>query len=413
MSVIKIFLVFFFLWGSLSFADTEILQQIKMFQEELENRIAPLKEQGNTLQSQITCMEETVLGSEKQISSLEEMIALKRKELVSIQEKKTRAEAEIRDGEKMIRKILSFLEQDTENRKKILSQKDRLHFFEKRLLYTALFQQMTGVYESLRGLKEAISLIEKEAEEKQMVFEELKNNLFLAQKSLQERKEGKENLLKITEGKQEKYEQLLEETKKQEQKAFLAVQALAKKEQTITSVLKESSLELSSEAKEELLSSYNNYDLSVVVDDAIFSHPLQWPVSPERGISAGFLDPSYEKFFGVPHFALDIRVPQGTGIHSPAPAFVEKVADNGLGYSYILLAHKDGLSTLYGHVSEIFVQEGELLQMGQIIGKTGGTPGTQGSGAMTTGPHLHFEVHEKGEAKDPLNFLPPMKAEGA
>ncbi len=79
--------------------------------------------------------------------------------------------------------------------------------------------------------------------------------------------------------------------------------------------------------------------------------------------------------------------------------------DNGFGYSYIILAHKGNLVTLYGHVYEIRVKPGMLVAKGDVIGLTGGTPGTRGAGLQTTGPHLHFEVHYKGEPQDPLDYL--------
>jgi murein DD-endopeptidase MepM/ murein hydrolase activator NlpD len=52
------------------------------------------------------------------------------------------------------------------------------------------------------------------------------------------------------------------------------------------------------------------------------------------------------------------------------------------------------------------VEEGQLVQPGDVIGLSGGAPGTRGAGWMTTGAHLHFEVLENGEHVDPLDHLP-------
>ena len=132
---------------------------------------------------------------------------------------------------------------------------------------------------------------------------------------------------------------------------------------------------------------------------------MLWPVEPERGLSAGFLDAAYEQRFGIPHHAIDIPVSQGSAVRSAADGVVEKVVDNGLGYSFILVKH-DGFATLYGHVSGFFVAEGDEVRQGDVLGASGGMPGTPGAGAISTGPHLHFEVIAQGERIDPLTVLP-------
>lgn len=133
---------------------------------------------------------------------------------------------------------------------------------------------------------------------------------------------------------------------------------------------------------------------------------LEWPVEPVYGVSATFRDPDYEEIFGFAHDGLDIPVLQGTPILAPAVGTVEKVAENGFGYSYIILRHA-GVATLYGHVSQIDVAEGQTVSLGQQIGLSGGRPGTKGAGSHTTGPHLHLEVIRDGERIDPLIVLKP------
>jgi len=130
-----------------------------------------------------------------------------------------------------------------------------------------------------------------------------------------------------------------------------------------------------------------------------------WPVEPDEGLSATFLDTSYEQRFGIPHKAIDIPVPQGSAIRSAADGIVDKIVDNGLGYSYIIVKH-EGFATLYGHASAFFVAEGDKVRQGDVLAKSGGMPGTLGAGTLTTGPHLHFEVIQEGERIDPLTVLP-------
>lgn len=133
----------------------------------------------------------------------------------------------------------------------------------------------------------------------------------------------------------------------------------------------------------------------------VFHWPAYGPVS------AGFMNASYKKFFGVPHLGTDIVVPQDSAVYAAADGVVFLVRDGGLtGYSYILIGHRDGYATLYGHVSQALVSAGQDVAGGQQIAISGGTPGTHGAGPMTTAAHLHFEVIQGGVNVDPKTVLP-------
>jgi len=145
-----------------------------------------------------------------------------------------------------------------------------------------------------------------------------------------------------------------------------------------------------------------SYNDGSVVDEGT---ELSWPVLGR--ITAGFMEQSYQDHFGIPHRAVDIAVPQGTSVHSAADGVVFLARDGGnTGYSYVLVGHRGGTATLYGHLSQITVSTGQDIRRGQIVGLSGGTPGTYGAGPMTTGSHLHFEVIQNGVHIDPLLVLP-------
>ncbi|TSC59522.1 MAG: metalloendopeptidase [Candidatus Peregrinibacteria bacterium Greene0416_62] len=130
-----------------------------------------------------------------------------------------------------------------------------------------------------------------------------------------------------------------------------------------------------------------------------------WPVIGR--ISAGFRAPNYEKYFGVPHLGMDIVVPMRTLVRAAADGIVFLVRDGGeTGYSYILLGHRGGFATIYGHLSGFAVTAGEEVAAGQTIGFSGGEPGSYGAGQMTSGAHLHFEVIQNGVNVDPVGVLP-------
>lgn len=130
-----------------------------------------------------------------------------------------------------------------------------------------------------------------------------------------------------------------------------------------------------------------------------------WPVSGP--ISAGFHDARYQKFFGLPHQGIDIVVPFSSSVLAASDGIVFTVRPGGAtGYTYVLIGHRGRYATVYGHLSEVTVQAGDTVRAGEIIGNSGGTPGTEGAGRMTTGAHLHFEMILRGEHIDPVSVLP-------
>lgn len=133
---------------------------------------------------------------------------------------------------------------------------------------------------------------------------------------------------------------------------------------------------------------------------------FSWPVMPSLGISAHFHDEGYQNRFGLEHNAIDIPTDQLTPVKAAMSGKVVKAHDGGLtGYSYLQLAHRNGFSTVYGHIYEFKVKEGEVVEQGQVIALSGGAFGTKGAGRLTTGPHLHFEILKDGEYVDPEEYL--------
>lgn len=132
---------------------------------------------------------------------------------------------------------------------------------------------------------------------------------------------------------------------------------------------------------------------------------LAWPVTPVLGISAYFHDEGYRKRFGMEHNAIDIPVEQGSTVRAAADGVVRTVSDKGMGFNALVIEHAGGISTLYGHVSQFLVSEGQRVEAGEPVALSGGRPGTPGAGMFTTGPHLHLEIHKDGVAVDPMPYL--------
>jgi murein DD-endopeptidase MepM/ murein hydrolase activator NlpD len=132
---------------------------------------------------------------------------------------------------------------------------------------------------------------------------------------------------------------------------------------------------------------------------AISSVPLRRPVMGEPEPASGFgvrMDP----FLKAPamHTGLDLRSEAGDPVRVTATGTVSVAGWSG-GYGKLVeVDHGHGLVTRYGHLSVIDVQVGQIVKVGQIVGKVGST-------GRSTGPHLHYETRVDGEAIDPQRFL--------
>jgi len=120
------------------------------------------------------------------------------------------------------------------------------------------------------------------------------------------------------------------------------------------------------------------------VNAPITSH-FGWRVHPILGT---------ERF----HSGTDFGADPGTPILAAAAGTVI-VSDWYGGYgNAVVIDHGGGITTLYGHCSELYVTEGQTVMAGQVIAAIGST-------GLSTGPHLHFEVRENGDPVDPMNYL--------
>ncbi len=98
------------------------------------------------------------------------------------------------------------------------------------------------------------------------------------------------------------------------------------------------------------------------------------------------------------HDGIDIVADVGTPVHATGNGVVEFVGHRG-GYGLAVeIDHGFGYTTVYAHLSKALVKEHQKVKRGQIIAKTGDT-------GLSTGPHLHYEVHHNGVALNPANFF--------
>lgn len=103
--------------------------------------------------------------------------------------------------------------------------------------------------------------------------------------------------------------------------------------------------------------------------------------------------------WGQMHSGLDISAKAGTPVLAGREGTVEYAGRKGGYGNLVILRHKDGYETYYGHLSVISVKEGDGIAKGQKIGLVGST-------GKSTGPHLHFEIRKDNKVRNPLFFLP-------
>lgn len=116
---------------------------------------------------------------------------------------------------------------------------------------------------------------------------------------------------------------------------------------------------------------------------------FQWPVLGR--ITQGY-------WYG--HRAIDVGVPTGSAVMATDGGFVSFAGWTDVGYGYLIVVdHGNGFATYYGHLSNIYVTEGQAVERGQVIGAAGNT-------GNSTGPHLHFEVRRYGAQQNPRAYLP-------
>jgi murein DD-endopeptidase MepM/ murein hydrolase activator NlpD len=100
-----------------------------------------------------------------------------------------------------------------------------------------------------------------------------------------------------------------------------------------------------------------------------------------------------------PHSGLDIAAPQGAPIRAPAPGRVVDTGEYFFNGNTIFLDHGQGLITMYCHLDQVHVAQGQHVNRGDVMGTVGMT-------GRVTGPHLHWSVSLNGTMVEPVLFLP-------
>lgn len=110
---------------------------------------------------------------------------------------------------------------------------------------------------------------------------------------------------------------------------------------------------------------------------------------------------------GSYHVGTDFAVPQGTPLKATIDGVIVRHNNDGLGAYVLDIIADDGLLVRNGHLSRMDVNTGQRVTAGQVIGLTGGRPGTPGAG-NSFGPHLHWELR-RDRLWNGGNWIDPRK----
>jgi murein DD-endopeptidase MepM/ murein hydrolase activator NlpD len=123
--------------------------------------------------------------------------------------------------------------------------------------------------------------------------------------------------------------------------------------------------------------------------------PSRFPLDSKgfvtRGVGSG-------QEYGVAHPGLDIAVPSATQVRAAGGGMVVEVSETPEYGKMIRLSHPEKYETLYGHLSQTLVKQGDKVALGAVIALSGNT-------GRSTAPHLHFEVRKDGQAVDPMQLI--------
>lgn len=354
----------------------EIEAQISKYQTSIRNKQS---EQSN-LSNQIGILDDQITKTELEVKKIQEQVNQINLEIQLNQDNINQTNNRI---QKVRSQIAEFI--------RTMNRQDDKTYLEVVVLYGSLsefFNEITYLenlesdlklgLDQVKSLKTELETEQTDLANRHLKLNEIKQDLADKREDLSLSQNTKSYLLDQTKRDEARYQQLLKEEKSIYERTNNEIAYL---EKTV---------------REKMASSGQLGDIS--------KSGMIWPVTSQY-ITAYFHDPDYPYRHIFEHPAIDIRAKQSESIKAAASGYVARAKDAGMGYSYIMLIHDNGISTVYGHVSKILVDEETYVVQGQTIGLVGGTPGTPGAGRLTTGPHLHFEVRLNGIPVNPLNYL--------
>ena len=234
---------------------------------------------------------------------------------------------------------------------------------------------------NVKNEKKTLVETKKSRDDRKIALEQEEKAMKKQQGQLEGEKNFKFSLIAQTEQSQEEFERIMFELRQQQQ----------------------STAEDISRLEQELKDKLNSVDEALARGDIL----LNWPLPPNKGISATFHDKTYPFRNLFEHPGTDIPTPVGTAVHATAGGYVAWNKTGRMYGNYTMIVHPGGIATVYAHLSKFIAKPDTYVDRGDVIALSGGRPGDKGAG-LSTGPHLHFEVRQGGIPVNAENFLPSL-----
>jgi hypothetical protein len=143
------------------------------------------------------------------------------------------------------------------------------------------------------------------------------------------------------------------------------------------------------------------------VSDSLTKNHERYQRIPSIMPTAGWLSSTFKRsrfhpilHISRPHEGIDVSAPMGAPIVAPAAGLVVRVGREA-GYGLVIeIDHGNGIKTMYAHCSRVMARRGQRVKRGQEIAAVGNS-------GLSTGPHLHYEIHINGKVVDPLTYVMP------
>lgn len=361
--------------------------------EDLTNQLDQIQQQVND-QNTKKVDAETVIGSvSEQLRQIEEQLRQASAELGGIQQQRVAVENDITINERQLQEAQKRLE----GREAVFYKRVRDIYINGRLSYLDVvigskdFNDFANRLEVLRRIINSDINLINEIKKERADIEARKQQLEANRVKLVEIE--KAVIAKQSEIEQKKAErnEVLQRAQNDRATAMQAIEELNASSAQVTALLKERQAARAAAAAAAATEQAQSYTW------VQGSGQLGWPASGEITSPFGYRT---HPIWGttIYHAGIDIGVDEGVPVHAADGGTVVWSGWMG-GYGYaVVIDHGNGLSTLYGHNSELVVSEGEAVGKGQVIAYAGST-------GNSTGPHVHFEVRVNGDPVDPMGYL--------